>query len=171
MGRVNVRIVCPLVVLTAGGINTLIVEKSNANAESNYLKYGAWVEEALNGIKIVKAFGQEEYEVTKYERHLKQDEKNHYSHAIGYGLSMGFLEWALILLMTYTWFMGGIFIAERINNCNFDRDYGPGDMLGAHFWIQMGASYLAYSFLNIQALKRGVDATRDIFKVIDTIFY
>ena len=161
-------LVCPLLVLTAGGINTLIVEKSKANAESNYLKCGAWAEEALNGIKIVKAFGQEEYEVTKYEKHLKNDEKNHYSQAIGYGLSMGFLEFSLMFWMAYTTFMGGIFIAERINNGNFDRDYRPGDMLGSYFWIQIGASYLAFSFLNIQALKRGVDATRDIFEVIDS---
>ena len=80
---------------------------------------------------------------------------------------MGFLEFSLFLSITYTSFVGTIFIAEKITNWNFDREYRSGDLIGCYFCFQFGASYLAFSFLNIQALKRGVEATKNIFEIID----
>ena len=155
-----------LFVLIAGGIQNRTIERVNRNAEENYIEWGAYAEETLNAIKIVKAFGQEHNEISKYEKRLRNDEKNHYMHAVSYRLSMGLTQFAFVFWMTYIWFIGGIFVAEKITNKNFDRAYRPGDVIGAYFCIQTGTNYLAFSFMNIQALKRGIEATKSIFKVI-----
>lgn len=67
-------------------------QKSNTATERNYLKTSADVEQALNAIKIVKAFGQESYEFSTYEKHLRADERNQKKNAFMYGVSLGLLE-------------------------------------------------------------------------------
>lgn len=69
-----------------------VEETSSAEVEKNYLKTGADVEQALNAIKIVKAFGQENYEISKYDKHLRADDKNQNKRAWLYGFSLGLLE-------------------------------------------------------------------------------
>ena len=49
---------------------------------------------------------------------------------------------------------------------NFDRDYSPGYIFDWYFWTLKGTTYLAYSFLNIHTLRRGIEANVDILKLL-----
>ena len=65
------------------------VQKANEQEEKNFIRTGADLEQTLNAIKVVKAYGQERYEVNKYERHLVVDKRAKKWYTFLYGLSVG----------------------------------------------------------------------------------
>lgn len=131
-------LVVPIIVFAIGGFNMYVIEKTNKAAERNYLKTGADVEQTTNAIKIVKAFSQENYEVSKYEKHLRSDDKNQNKNAVIYGLSLGLLESAYYICMLYVNMIGGVFVIEKIKNSNFDRNHRFGDYLGVFMLLSYG---------------------------------
>ena len=113
-----------------GGFNSNAVQKANEQEEKNFIRTGADLEQTLNAIKVVKAYGQERYEIDKYERHLVLDKKAKQLSTFLYGLSVGFVEILFYAGLLSSFIIGGAFVIGGVNNGNFDRDYRFGDCLG-----------------------------------------
>lgn len=119
--------------MVMGGFNTYAIEKSNEQDEKNFIRTGANLEQALNAIKVVKAYGQEGYEIIKYERHLIFDKQIKGWYTFLYGLSTGFIETIFYYGMMSTFVIGGAFTLGGVHNGNYDRNYYIGDCFGT-FW-------------------------------------
>ena len=68
------------------------VKKANEQDEKNFIRAGADIEQALNAIKIIKAFGQERYETDKFIKHLSIDQSQKIKFTFLYALSVGIIE-------------------------------------------------------------------------------
>ena len=108
-------LLCIVYTWILGVIQTLIIEKKTKNEELVFHKSGADAEQALNHIKIVKAFGRENYESEKYKNHLEtnKDELNKYS--MLYGFSFGIVESLRYMFSFYGLLIGGVFIIVQVS--------------------------------------------------------
>ena len=82
--------------------------------EAVFIKSGASAEEAIRAIKVVKAFGQEQDEVYRFEKHLSKYDHKATKQAWLYGAAKGALESALYLVPAYGLLIGGIFVASEV---------------------------------------------------------
>ena len=117
----------------------------------------------------MKAYGQERYEVDKYERHLVADKKVKKFYTFIYGLSVGFVEIVFYTGLLWNFVIGCAFVTGKVHNGNFDRNYRFGDCIGVFVWILNGTYWFGNSFLNIEALQRGLNALQSIMEVIDHV--
>ena len=117
----------------------------------------------------MKAYGQERYEIEKYERHLVADKKVKKLYTFLYGLSVGFAEIIFYVGILWNFVIGCAFVTGKIHNGNFDRDYRFGDCMGVFVWVLNGTYWFGNSFLNIEALQRGLNALQSVMEVIDHV--
>ena len=159
----------PIVVILIGGFNDFCIKKSIEQDEKWFIKSGSYLEQSLNAIKIVKAFGQENLAINNYEKHLLCDETTKNLYTFMYALSAGLFEvifyvgWALDLII------GMPFVANEVTNGNFDRPYWIADVIGGFLWIQFGSYLLGNSMPNLQIFKLGLKAIQSVMEVIDHI--
>lgn len=99
---------------TVGGYQEYLLQRAIKDEEIAYSKSGTDAEEALNAIKIVKAFGQENQELDKFESHLKASERTTKSYAWYYGISFGLTESLTYFLSAVFLLLGGFFITEQV---------------------------------------------------------
>ena len=152
-----------------GGFNLYAVQKASEQDEKNFIRTGADLEQTLNAIKVVKAYGQERYEIEKYERHIITDKKAKQWYTFLYSLSMGLIEIVFYYGLLISFVIGGAFVTGKIYNGNFSRDYRIGDCLGMFWCIQYGTYCFGNSFLNIEALQKGLNALQSVMEVIDHV--
>ena len=117
----------------------------------------------------MKAYGQEKYEIDKYERHLVVDKKVKKWYTFLYAFSMGLVEIIFYSGLLVTFLIGGAFVIGKVNNGNFGREYRMGDCHGVFWCIQYGTYCFGNSFLNIEALQRGLNALQSVMEVIDHV--
>ena len=117
----------------------------------------------------MKAYGQEKYEIDKYERHLVFDKKVKKMYTFLYTFSMGLVEIIFYSGLLVTFLIGGAFVIGKVNNGNFGREYRMGDCHGVFWCIQYGTYCFGNSFLNIEALQRGLNALQSVMEVIDHV--
>ena len=143
------------------------LNKANEQEENNFIRTGSDIEQALNSIKIIKAFGQEKYETDKFVKHLDVDTNIKKKYTFLYAFSVGIIETVFYYGLFSTFIIGGAFVIGGVHNWNFDRNYRMGDWIGSFWWIQYGTYWFGNSFLNIEALQKGIDALKSIMVVID----
>jgi ABC-type multidrug transport system fused ATPase/permease subunit len=85
-------LICIPYTLLVGGFQNYIIGKETVEDEKVFKKSGASAEQALNSIKVVKAFGRENYETGIYKNHLKENKNSVNSYSLKYGFAFGFLE-------------------------------------------------------------------------------
>ena len=103
-------------ILGAGVFQIQMLKKGEAKDEQTFLKSGADAEEAINAIKVVKAFGQEKQEVKKFETHLSETNDQITRQSWYFGIAKGLLESALYFVPTYGLFLGGIFVTAQVSH-------------------------------------------------------
>ena len=108
-------VVVIVMIAIPGGFQASVVERGFVEAEESYRKSGAHSEQAINAIKVVKAFGQENRERRNYERHLKRAQRRTQKQTFLYALAMGILEFTLVIVHPYAWLIGGTFIIENVS--------------------------------------------------------
>lgn len=101
--------------LAIGGYQNYTLAKKIKEDEKVFNKSGADAEQSLGSIKIVKAFGRENYEYQKYEEHLSVDEASMNSYSKRYGLSFGLIESLRYVLTFYGLLIGGVFIVDHVS--------------------------------------------------------
>lgn len=98
--------------------------KGEAADNEAYARSGGEAEQALNAIRIVKAFGQESHEASKFKRHLDATDVYTWKQSRSFGISKGIFECALYFIPSYGLLLGGLFVFHQVClslNTNFYR--------------------------------------------------
>lgn len=96
-------------------IQDKLLAKSKIETEKSFLQSGANAEQALNCIKVVKAFGQEDSEYRKFKKHLEQGKKDTRYYSWIYGISNGVLETTYYFGPAFALFIGGILLTSGVS--------------------------------------------------------
>ena len=106
-------------IIGVGFFQVSAMAKGEENDQEAFAKSGSEAEQALNAIKIVKAFGQESHEVEKFEKHLEITEEKAGSQAWIFGISKGIFESTLYFIPFYGLLLGGLFVFHDVSNLVF----------------------------------------------------
>lgn len=137
---------------------------------ANLKAYGqsaGYAEQALNAIKVVFAFGQEETEVANYVKYLAR------ARAVGikthiYGaLSVGIFYFTLYGYYAYSFYSGSFMITQQVENWNSGKVYTSGDVLACFLGIVYGVFSLGLAAPNFKALTEGRVAGKMAYDVIE----
>jgi len=123
----------------------------------------------LNAIKVVFAFGQEETEISNYEKYLSQARSvGIKTHCFG-AVSIGAFFFALYGYYAYAFYVGSFMITDIIENTNSGKPYSSGDIMACFLGIVYGAFSLGLAAPNFKALTEGKVAGKMAYDIIDRI--
>lgn len=108
-------LICVPYTLSVGGFQGSVVESRDQRDEEGFSKSGATAEESLNAIKVVKAFGQENNEISRFNSHLQETQGKANHDAKVYGFAFGMMETIIYLCPAISFLIGGFFIAEEVS--------------------------------------------------------
>jgi ABC-type multidrug transport system fused ATPase/permease subunit len=151
---------------TVGGFQDETLQKGEEENEVAFKQSGAQAEQALNAIKVVKAFGQEKYECEKFDAKINERMRENKKRAFTYGLAFGLAESGFYFQPALFLFVGGIFISNGVNNGNSGESYNAADVM-AYLALEFAAFYLANCFLNARTLEKGLVCAVPILDVIN----
>ena len=97
------------------GTQIYINQKKFLEEEKSYLMWGSNAEQTLSAIKVVKAFGQEQNEISYYEKHINDADRSRIKFSWLYGIGWGLVESLFTIPAWYSLVIGGIFIADEVN--------------------------------------------------------
>ena len=134
-----------------------------------YSQSAGYADQALNAIKVVFAFGQEETEISNYEKYLSQARSvGINTHCFG-AVSIGAFFFALYGYYAYAFYVGSFMITEKIENTNSGKPYSSGDIMACFLGIVYGAFSLGLAAPNFKALTEGKVAGKMAYDIIDRI--
>ena len=130
-----------------------------------YNKGGAYAEQALNSIRIVSAFGQEEAEERNFTRFLESTRKSGHKNSCKSSLGMAIFYGIIFGGYAYGLSIGGIFVNNKI--MKGDERYNSGDIIAIFFGIIFGVFALGMAAPNIKALGEGRVNAASALKIIN----
>ena len=154
------------VLVVIGGFYTTIMVGDAQKTELRYRKSGAYAEQAIGSIKVVKAFGQEERETKDYNKHLNTGNKTASKQASMKGLASGLLETLTYILTFISLFIGATFCREGVYNDNVSRDYRMGDIFGVFNGILLAITATAVGASNGALLSSGLKSCYNVNQII-----
>lgn len=155
------------VFIVIGGFYTTIMVGDAYKTEVRYRKSGAFAEQAIGAIKVVKAFGQEERETALYNKHLDGSAGSAETQALLKGLASGFLETLTYILTVISLFIGSIFVRENLRNDNVSREYRMGDIFGCFNGILLAIVATAIGASNGALLGTGLKSCHNVIQIIE----
>ena len=102
-------------ILICGMSRGKLLSKGNEEIEKAYEKSGADAEEALQNIRVVKAFGQESSEINKFVNHLSQADNKVHKYSFLFGITWGMVESVLYVIQSYATYDWRIYYCWRSN--------------------------------------------------------
>ena len=132
-----------------------------------YAKSGGYAEQALNGIRVVSAFGQEDREVQNYEKYLGEAQRAGVRTNAWVGFGYALFTAALLLCYAYCFYFGALFIKGEVYNEQQGRVYSGGDVIAVFFGVFFGVFAVGMSVPSIKALNEGLVAGHFACEVID----
>ena len=138
-------------------------------AAAAYAKSGGYVEQALNNIKVVAAFGQEKREIDNYTKHLDEAKKAGQKGKAIIALSLGTFNLLLFASYAYGLYVGGLFVKNRVYNPNKDRDFTSGDIISIFFGVVIGIFSMGGSAPNAKVVAEGRIAAYIALQVINRV--
>ena len=140
----------------------------NKIAKEGYLEAGSVAEQAIYGIRTVKSLNGEDFEISNYEKGVKEAKNTLIKFSIIGGAAQG-LIW-LITFFNYglSFFVAGILIDKEYDNPNTGKQYKIEDILICFFSIM--TAYFSFGMINpcIQSINKGREAAYSIFDIIDS---
>mmetsp|Transcript_21964 Transcript_21964/g.16309 ORF Transcript_21964/g.16309 Transcript_21964/m.16309 type:complete len:202 (+) Transcript_21964:725-1330(+) len=134
-----------------------------------YGQSAGYAEQALNAIRVVVAFGQEERESIVYNRYLTNAKSSGIVTTFKTSLILAMFMFISLASYAYSFFMGSIWIYHEIPNTAFDRSYTAGDVLTCFFGVLFGMYSLGMAAPNIKAVSVGKVAGKMVFDIIDRV--
>jgi ABC-type multidrug transport system fused ATPase/permease subunit len=132
-----------------------------------YGQSAGYADQALNAIRVVAAYGQEEKEVKNYSKYLQRArEAGIKTHCLG-AFSMALLFASVFGTYAYSFYMGSVWIYKGIHNDLYKRDYSAGDILSCFFGVIFGMFSVGLASPNIKAVTEGRVAGKMAFDIID----
>lgn len=152
-------------------LGSLLIGISFARGYSENMKaYGqsaGYAEQALNAIKVVFAFGQEETEAANYEKYLMRARSAGIKTHIFGAFSVGMFYFAIYGYYSYSFFTGSFLITQKVENKNSGKLYSSGDILACFLGLVYGAFSLGLAAPNFKALTEGRVAGKMAYDIIE----
>jgi ATP-binding cassette, subfamily B (MDR/TAP), member 1 len=153
------------------GFTTSLMSKVLAKGTQETMKaYGqsaGYADQALNAIRVVAAYGQEEKEVQNYTKYLERARvagvKTHCQGA--FAMSLFFAS--IFGTYAYSFYMGSVWIYKDFWNNTFSRTYTAGDILSCFFGVIFGMFSVGLATPNMKAVAEGRVAGKLTFDIID----
>eukprot|EP00349_Pseudokeronopsis_sp_Brazil_P005283 CAMPEP_0202972086 /NCGR_PEP_ID=MMETSP1396-20130829/33223_1 /ASSEMBLY_ACC=CAM_ASM_000872 /TAXON_ID= /ORGANISM="Pseudokeronopsis sp., Strain Brazil" /LENGTH=404 /DNA_ID=CAMNT_0049702121 /DNA_START=644 /DNA_END=1858 /DNA_ORIENTATION=+ len=133
-----------------------------------YSKSGRLASQALMGIKVVAAFGQEKSEIEKYNKSVLESWKIGKQQNCRLSLVKGIFFSIMMACYAYTFIVGTFWVTDEKYNHFKDRVYRPGDIMGCFFGIMLGLQKLSVIAPSIRALVEGKVAAQMVFNIVDS---
>lgn len=160
-----------LVVFPFLGFTTALMAKVLAQGSQETMKaYGqsaGYADQALNAIRVVVAYGQEEKEVRNYTKYLNRArDAGIKTHRRG-SFAMALFFASIFGTYAYSFYLGSVWIYKGFPNHTFDRPYSAGDILSCFFGVIFGMFSVGLATPNIKAVTEGKVAGKLAFDIID----
>ncbi|XP_061392040.1 ATP-dependent translocase ABCB1 [Musca vetustissima] len=134
-----------------------------------YAAAGTIAEEALSGIRTVKAFEGESKEINAYKKTIvdarKLNIKRNFFSGMGFGLLWFFIYASYALAF---WYGVGL-VLKNYHGDEYYSNYDPGTMITVFFSVMMGSMNIGMASPYIEAFGIAKGACAKIFKLIDQI--
>ena len=151
-------------------MTALITISFSKGFEENMKAYGqsaGYAEQALNAIKVVFAFGQEETEIKNYEKYLERAKKTGIkTHMIG-AIAIGGFFSTIYGYYAYSFFVGSYMVTKEIKNTNSGNNYSSGDIISCFLGVVYGIFSIGFATPNLKALTEGRVAGKMAFDIIE----
>lgn len=153
------------------GFTTSLMSKVLAKGSQETMKaYGqsaGYADQALNAIRVVAAYGQEEKEVRNYTKYLERARvagvKTHCKGAFAMALFFA----SIFGTYAYSFYLGSVWIYNDIHNSTYNRNYSAGDILSCFFGVIFGMFSVGLATPNMKAVTEGKVAGKLAFDIID----
>ena len=153
------------------GITTSLMAKVMAKGSQETMKaYGqsaGYADQALNAIRVVVAYGQEEKEVKNYTKYLERARiagiKTHCRGAMAMALFFS----SIFGTYAYSFYLGSVWIYNDFKNDTFNRYYSAGDILSCFFGVIFGMFSMGLAAPNMKSVTEGRVAGKLAFDIID----
>lgn len=109
--------------------------------KENMKAYGqsaGYAEQALNAIRVVAAYGQEEKELKNYERYLDRARKAGVKTHCRGSLAVALFFSVMFSSYAYSFYIGSVWIEHDIINSTYNRPYRAGEVLSCFFGVVFG---------------------------------
>nr|AOQ25828.1 ABC transporter B family member 1 [Moneuplotes crassus] len=147
----------------------LVLQMGFKKQEQAFKASSTLAEQALNSIKVVQAYGQEEKEDERFCEPLEEARKSgikyHYISSLAYGMNNGIF----MLIFALALFFGALFVTEGIKNDIRDRDYTPGDIIAVFFGMMFAAFSLSLAGPNFKSVTKGRQAAYAALQTIERV--
>jgi ATP-binding cassette subfamily B (MDR/TAP) protein 1 len=131
-----------------------------------YSQSAGYADQALNAIRVVVSFGQEETEIKNYNKYLERAKKAGESAGLTLNFALGFFLFIIYAAYAYAFWMGGIYIYNHVYNPLNDGPYTGGDVISCFFGILFGLIAILSASNNLKGLLEGKIAGKNAFDII-----
>ena len=156
----------PFMMLSTAFMGKVMAQGSQETMKA-YGQSAGYADQALNAIRVVAAFGQEEKEVRNYHKYLNRARtagiKTHFKSS----LSMAMFFASIFSTYAYSFYIGSVWIYNGIQNTTYSRAYTAGDILSCFFGVIFGMMSLGIAGPNMKAVTEGRVAGKLAFDIID----
>jgi ATP-binding cassette subfamily B (MDR/TAP) protein 1 len=132
-----------------------------------YGQSAGYADQALNAIRVVAAYSQEEKEVSNYTKYLSRARtvgiKTHCK--VSFAMAISFAS--IFGTYAYAFYMGSVWIHDEFENKTFNRKYSSGDILTCFFGTIFGLMSIGLATPNIKAVTEGKVAAKMAFDIIE----
>jgi ribosomal protein S19 len=120
-----------------------------------YGQSAGYADQALNAIRVVVAYGQEEKEVKNYIKYLDRARKAGIKTHCKGSMVISLFFASIFGVYAYAFYMGSVWIYHDIWNHTFGRYYQAGDILSCFFGVVFGMFSMGMATPNIKAVTEG----------------
>jgi len=152
------------------GMSYFITVSFSKGFKDNMKAYGqsaGYADQALNAIRVVFAFGQEETEIRNYEKYLNRAKKTGIkTHLMG-ALAIGGFFLSLYGYYSYSFYVGSFMVTKQVTNVNSGVAYTSGDIMACFLGVIYGIFSLGLATPNFKALSEGQVAGKYAYDIIE----
>ncbi|XP_061185823.1 ATP-dependent translocase ABCB1-like [Saccostrea echinata] len=151
----------PLIVIAALIEDKLITAASSKSLNA-YAKAGAVADEVLGAIRTVIAFGGQDKECDRYNKHLSDAKKKGIRKGLTIGFSMGLIYFIIFSVYGFGFWYGAKLVRE-------DSDYTPGNVVIVFFSIMISAFALGYATPPLGKFSEARGAAYTVYQLIEQV--
>ena len=160
---IYVLVLCSAFPLLAGAAFIMAKVLSGESSESSdaYAKAGDIAQQVISSMRTVVAFGGQEREAQRYEKHLIEAENAGIKKSVATGLGIGSVQFFMFSVYSLGFYYGNINVSNGWMNA--------GDVLNTFFAIIIGAFSLGQAAPYFQVIGSAQGAALRIFETLDRI--
>lgn len=160
---------CLPVMMASGLILGISVQGGIVEQLKAYAQSAGYAEQALNAIRIVHTYCNEQLEHTNYIKYLENAKKKQFKFTMISGLGGGMLFFVLQLLYAAAFWFGGYLRIENITDAGSDKPYTGGQIIAIMFSVIFGAFNVGGAVPHIKSLTEGRIAGKFAWDVMDKV--